>query len=64
MIITEIFEGDQNRVQKNIQHDECGRNIGRMFKSARSELIHDDAELVTSLPIVEQAKIFKVDGPP
>jgi hypothetical protein len=59
MIITEIFEGDQNRVLKNIQHDEYGRSIGRMFESARSELIHADAVLATNLPIVEQAKAVK-----
>lgn len=59
MIIAEVFEGDQNRVLKNVQHDEYGHSIWRMFESARSEFIHADAVLVTRLPIVEQARAVK-----
>jgi hypothetical protein len=59
MIINEAFEGDLNKLLKNIQHDEYGRSVGRIFEAARSELIHAAAVLDAKLPLVDNARAVK-----
>lgn len=56
MIITEVFENDQNKFLKKVQHDEYGQSIGRIFEAARSEFIHADAVLNAKLLMAEELR--------
>lgn len=56
MIVTNTFENDCNERLKLVQHDDYGRNVVKIFKAARSELIHANAILESHLLIVKKAK--------
>ena len=56
MIITEVFENDQNKFLKKVEHDEYGQSIGRIFEAARSEFIHADAVLNAKLLMAEELR--------
>lgn len=56
MIIKRVFQNDDNRLLKDVQHDEYMRSVVRIFNAARAELAHADAIIGSNLLIVEKAR--------